>query len=61
MDEVSQQALRAALDRIEARSNPEWTRAERDWIELIVRHVSRFAGYLALATAVAAIAFLVVR
>jgi len=57
---MSQQALRAALDRIEAQSNPESTRAERDWIELTVRRMSRLAGYLAMATAVAGIAYLVI-
>lgn len=60
MDEMSQQALRAALDRIEAQSNPESTRVERDWIELTVRRMSRLAGYLAMAAAVAGIAYLVI-
>ncbi|WP_157093841.1 hypothetical protein [Sphingomonas mali] len=58
---MSQQALGAALDRLEAQSNPESTPAERDRIELIVRRVSRFAGYLSLALAVAGIAYLVIR
>ena len=57
---MSQQALRAALDRIEAQSNPKSTRVERDWIELTVRRMSRLAGYLAMATAVAGIAYLVI-
>jgi|GEM_PF-2049947 len=57
---MSQQALRAALDRIEAQSNPGSTRVERDWIELTVRRMSRLAGYLAMATAVAGIAYLVI-
>jgi hypothetical protein len=61
MDEMSQQALGAALDRLEARANPESTPAERDRIELIVRRVSRLAGYLSLAAAVAGIAYLVIR
>jgi len=60
MDEMSQQALRAALDRIEAQSNPKSTRVERDWIELTVRRMSRLAGYLAMAAAVAGIAYLVI-
>lgn len=58
---MSQQALGAALDRLEAQSNPESTPAERDRIELIVRRVSRLAGYLSLALAVAGIAYLVIR
>ncbi len=58
---MSRQALGAALDRLEVQANPESTRAERDWIELTVRRVSRFAGYLALAAAVAGIAYLVIR
>jgi len=57
---MSQQALRAALDRIEAQSNLESTRVERDWIELTVRRMSRLAGYLAMAAAVAGIAYLVI-
>jgi len=57
---MSQQALRAALDRIEAQSNPKSTRVERDWIELTVRRMSRLAGYLAMAAAVAGIAYLVI-
>ena len=61
MDEMSQQALGAALDRLETQSNPESTTTERDWIELTVRRVSRFAGYLSLAAAVAGIAYLVIR
>ena len=40
---------------------PESTPTERDWIELTVRRVSRLAGYLALAAAVAGIAYLVIR
>jgi len=58
---MSQQALGAALDRLEVQANPEATPAERDWIELTVRRVSRVAGYLALAAAVAGIAYLVIR
>jgi len=58
---MSQQALGAALDRLEAQANPESTPAERDRIELAVRRVSRFAGYLSLALAVAGIAYLVIR
>jgi hypothetical protein len=61
MDDMSQQALGAALDRLDVQANPESTPAERDWIELTVRRVSRVAGYLALAAAVAAIAYLVIR
>lgn len=58
---MSQQALGAALDRLDVQANPESTPAERDLIELTVRRVSRVAGYLALAAAVAAIAYLVIR
>jgi hypothetical protein len=61
MDEMSQQALGAALDRLETQANPESTPAERDWIELTVRRASRLAGYLSLAAAVAGIAYLVIR
>jgi hypothetical protein len=61
MDDMSQQALGAALDRLDVQANPESTPAERDLIELTVRRVSRVAGYLALAAAVAAIAYLVIR
>jgi len=60
MDEMSEQALGAALDRLEAQANPESTQAERDWIELVVRRASRLAGYLALAGAVAGIAYWVI-
>ena len=58
---MSQQALGAALDRVEIQANPESPSVERDWIELTVRRVSRVAGYLALAVAVAGIAYLVIR
>ena len=58
---MSQQALGAALDRLEVQANPESTSAERDWIELTVRRMSRVAGYLALAAGVAGIAYLVIR
>ena len=58
---MSQQALGAALDRLEVQANPESTAAERDWIELIVGRASRLAGYLSLAAAVAGIAYLVIR
>lgn len=58
---MSQQALGAALDRLEVQASPESTPAERDRIELAVRRVSRLAGYLALAAAVAGIAYLVIR
>ena len=58
---MSEQALGAALDRLEVQANHESTPAERDWIELTVRRISRFAGYLALAAAVAGIAYLVIR
>jgi hypothetical protein len=61
MDDMSQQALGAALDRLEIQANPVSTPAERDRIELTVRRLSRFAGYLALAAAVAGIAYLVIR
>ncbi|MBW8842102.1 MAG: hypothetical protein JF608_09910 [Sphingomonadales bacterium] len=61
MDDMSEQALGAALDRFEVQVTPESTPAERDWIELTVRRVSRVAGYLALAAAVAGIAYLVIR
>ena len=61
MDDMSQQALGAALDRLEVQANPESAPVERDWIELTVRRVSRVAGYLALAAAVAGIAYLVIR
>ncbi len=58
---MSQQALGAALDRLEAQSNAESPAAERDWIELTVRRISRLSGYLALAAAVAGIVYLVIR
>jgi len=61
MDDMSQQALGAALDRVEIQANPESVPVERDWIELAVRRVSRVAGYLALAAAVAGIAYIVIR
>lgn len=57
---MSEQALGAALDRLEAQANPESTQAERDWIEFVVRRASRLAGYLALAGAVAGIAYWVI-
>ncbi len=43
---MSQQALGAALDRVEIQANPESTSVERDWIELTVRRVSRVVAYL---------------
>lgn len=58
---MSQQALGAALDRLEAQSNAESPAEERDWIELTVRRISRLSGYLALAAAAAGIAYLVIR
>ncbi|HWU73882.1 MAG TPA: hypothetical protein VN137_10360 [Sphingomonas sp.] len=58
---MSQQALGAALDRLEIQANPESTLAESDRIELTVRRLSRLAGYLSLAAAVVVIAYLVIR
>jgi len=58
---MSQQALGAALDQVEIQASPESAPVERDWIEVAVRRVSRVAGYLALAAAVAGIAYLVIR
>ena len=61
MDEMSQHALDVAANRLATQASPESEPVERDWIELTVRRVSRFAGYLTLAAAVAGIAYLVIR
>ena len=58
---MSQQALGAALDRVEVQADSQSAPAERDLIELTVRRTSRLAGYLALAAAVIGIAYLVIR
>lgn len=58
---MSQQALGTALDRLEVQASPESTPVESDRIELTVRRLSRLAGYLSLAGAVAVIAYLVIR
>ena len=58
---MSQQALGAALDRLEVQADTQSAPAERDLIELAVRRTSRLAGYLALAAAVLGIAYLVIR
>jgi hypothetical protein len=61
MDEMSQHALDVAADRLEIQAAPDSAPAERDWIESSIRTASRVAGYLALAVAVAGIAYLVIR
>ena len=61
MDEMSQHALDVAANRLDTQTTSESAPVERDWIELSVRTASRLAGYLALAAAVAGIAYLVIR
>jgi hypothetical protein len=61
MDDMSKYAFDHLADRADVDHGAEVAADERDWIEIIVRRVSRFAGYASLAAAVAGLAYLAIR